>query len=166
MTSMQEKPQTQWADTPGFSSKHWVSLRYSPWTEQSIGTQLAALQSQSQVWLCVTPRTAARRASCPSPSPGVCPSSSPLSQWCHPTISSSVIPFSSCPQSFPASRSFPMSRLLEWPKYCSLSFSIVLSGVFKVDFLKDWLLCSPCCPRGSQESSPTPQYHCKAAILQ
>ena len=47
----------------------------------------------------------------PSPTPGVYPNFCPLSQWCHPTISSSVIPFSSCPQSLPASRSFPMSQL-------------------------------------------------------
>ena len=48
---------------------------------------------------------------CPSLSPGVCSNSCPLSQWCHPTISYSVIPFSSCLQSFPALRSFPMSEL-------------------------------------------------------
>ena len=47
----------------------------------------------------------------PSPTPGVCSNSSPSSQWCHPTISSSVVPFSSCLQSFPASGSFPMSQL-------------------------------------------------------
>ena len=47
----------------------------------------------------------------PSPTPRVCSNSSPLSQWCHPTISSSAIPFSSCPQSFPASKSFQMSQL-------------------------------------------------------
>ena len=51
------------------------------------------------------------RPSCPSPTPGVYPNPCPLSQWCHPTISSSVIPFSFCPQSFPASGSFPMSQL-------------------------------------------------------
>ena len=51
------------------------------------------------------------RPPCPSPTPGVHPNSCPLSQWCHPTISSSVIPFSSCPQSFPTSESFPMSQL-------------------------------------------------------
>ena len=51
------------------------------------------------------------RTPCPSPSPRVCSNSCPLSQWCHSTISSSVIPFSSCLQSFPASRSFPVSRL-------------------------------------------------------
>ena len=51
------------------------------------------------------------RPPCPSPTPGVYPNSCPLSLWCHPTISSSVIPFSSCPQSFPASGSFQMSQL-------------------------------------------------------
>ena len=50
------------------------------------------------------------RPPCPSPTPGVHPNSCPLSRWCHPTILSSVIPFSSCPQSFPASGSFPMSQ--------------------------------------------------------
>ena len=51
------------------------------------------------------------RPPCPSPTPGVYPNSCPLSRWCHPTISSKVIYFSSCPQSFPASESFPMSQL-------------------------------------------------------
>ena len=51
------------------------------------------------------------RPSCPSPTPRVYTDSCPLSQWCHPAISSSIIPFSSCPQSFPASGSFQMSQL-------------------------------------------------------
>ena len=51
---------------------------------------------------------------CPSPSPGVHSDSCPLSQWCHPDISSSVIPLSSCPQSLPASESFPTSQLFTW----------------------------------------------------
>ena len=51
------------------------------------------------------------RSLCPSPTPGVYPNSRPSSLWCHPTISSSVVPFSSCLQSFPASGSFPMSLL-------------------------------------------------------
>ena len=50
----------------------------------------------------------------PSPTPGVYPNSGPLSWWCHPAISSSVVPFSSCPQSFPASESFPISQLFAW----------------------------------------------------
>ena len=52
------------------------------------------------------------RPPCPLPTPGVYSNSCPLSRWCHPTISSSVVPFSSCPQSFPASGSFPVSQLL------------------------------------------------------
>ena len=51
------------------------------------------------------------RPPCPSPTPGVYPNSCPLCRWCHPTISSSIVPFSSCPQFFPASRSFQMSQL-------------------------------------------------------
>ena len=51
------------------------------------------------------------RPPCPSLTPGVYPNPCPSSQWCHPAISSSVVPFSSCPQSFPASGSFPMSQL-------------------------------------------------------
>ena len=54
------------------------------------------------------------RPPCPSPSPRVYSNPCPSSQWCHPSISSSVVPFSSCPQSFPASGSFPMSQLFAW----------------------------------------------------
>ena len=54
------------------------------------------------------------RPPCPSPTPGVCSNSCPSSRWHHPTISSSVVPFSSCPQSLPASGSFPMSQLFTW----------------------------------------------------
>ena len=54
------------------------------------------------------------RPPCPSPSPGVHSDSRPSSPWCHPAISSLVVPFSSCPQSLPASQSFPMSQLFTW----------------------------------------------------
>ena len=54
------------------------------------------------------------RPPCPSPAPGVYPNSCPSSRWCHPAISSSVVPFSSCPQSLPTSGSFPMSQLFAW----------------------------------------------------
>ena len=54
------------------------------------------------------------RPPCPSPTPGVYSNSHPSSRWCHPAISSSVVPFSSCPQSLPASGSFPMSQLFAW----------------------------------------------------
>ena len=54
------------------------------------------------------------RPPCPSPTPGVCSNSCPSSQWCHSAISSSVVPFSSCPQSLPESGSFPRSQLFSW----------------------------------------------------
>ena len=54
------------------------------------------------------------RPPCPSPTPRVLSNSHPSSQWCHPAISSSVVPFSSCPQSIPVSGSFPMSQLFAW----------------------------------------------------
>ena len=54
------------------------------------------------------------RPPCPSPTPGVHSDSCPSSQWCHPAISSSVVPFSSCPQFLPASESFPVSQLFAW----------------------------------------------------
>ena len=67
------------------------------------------------------------RPPCPSPTPGVHSDSRLSSQRCHPDISSSVVPFSSCPQSLSASESFPMSQLcIRWPKYWSFSFSTFL----------------------------------------
>ena len=54
------------------------------------------------------------RLPCPSPTPRACSNSCPSSRWCHPTITSSVVPFASCPQSFPASGSFPMSQFFTW----------------------------------------------------
>ena len=69
------------------------------------------------------------RPPCPSPTPGVHPDLRPSSQWCHPAISSSVVPFSSCHQSLPASESFSNESTLcmRWPKYWSFSFSIIPS---------------------------------------
>ena len=61
------------------------------------------------------------RPPCSSPTPGVHPDSRPSSQWCHPAISSSAIPFSSCPQPFPASESFPMSQLFAWGGQSNIS---------------------------------------------
>ena len=98
-------------------------------------------QLVSRVWLFTTPWTAAHRFPCPSLSPPVCSNPCPLSQWCHPTISSSVAPLSSCPQSFPASGSFPNESALHimWPKYWSFGFSISPSNEF---------------PRGLQQFAP------------
>ena len=82
------------------------------------------------------------RPLCPSPTPGLHSDSRPLSQWCLPAISSSVVPFSSCTQSLPASDSFPMSQLcMRWPKYWSFSFSIIPSKEIPglISFRMDWL---------------------------
>ena len=95
------------------------------------------------------------RPPCPSPTPGVHSNSCPSSQWCHPAISSSVIPFSSCPQSLPASESFPMSQLFTWGGQ-SIRVSALASVLPKNT--QDGLVGSPCSPRDSQESSPTPQF--------
>ena len=80
------------------------------------------------------------RPPCPSPTPRAYSNSCPSCQWCHPTISFSVVPFSSHLQSFPASGSFPMSVLhIRWRKYWSFSFSISRSSeysgliCFKID---------------------------------
>ena len=83
------------------------------------------------------------RLNCPSPFPGACSNSCPLTQWCHPTISSSVVPFSSCRQSFPAIRVFSNESDLHirWPKYWSFSFNLSpfneCSGL--ISFRIDWL---------------------------
>ena len=74
-------------------------------------TSLFVVQLLSRVRLFATPWTAARQASLSFTAPGACSNSCPLSWWCHPIISSSVVPFSSCLQFFPASGSFPVSLL-------------------------------------------------------
>ena len=83
------------------------------------------------------------RPPCSSSTPGHYPNSCPLSWWCHPTISSSVVPFSSHLQSFPASGSFQMSQFfaIRWPKYWSFSFNISPSNEHSglISFRMDWL---------------------------
>ena len=75
------------------------------------GNLRSSVQSLSHVWLFVTHGPKHARPPCPSPTPRVYSNPCPSRQWCHPTISSSVVPFSSLFQSFPASGSFPMSQL-------------------------------------------------------
>ena len=103
--------------------------------------QFSSVQSLSHVWLFVNRGLQHTRPLCPSPTPGVHSDSRPLSQWCHPAISSSAVPFSSCPQSLPAPASFPMSLRMKWPKYWSFSFSIIpfkeIPGL--ISFRMDWL---------------------------
>ena len=98
------------------------------------------------------------RLPCPSPTPGVCSNSCPLSRWCHPTISSSVLPFSSCLQSFPASGSFLMSQFFASGGQ-SIGFSAsasVLPMNIQYWFPLGLTVWSTCSLRDSQESSPTP----------
>ena len=109
-------------------------------------------QSLSHVQLFATPWTTAHQVPRPSLSPGVCSNSHSLSWWYHLTISSSVAPFSSCPQSFPTSGSSPMNWL-----FASGGQNIVVSAsalVLPMN-IQGWF---PCCPRDFQESSPAPQF--------
>ena len=99
------------------------------------------------------------RLLCPSPTPGACSNSCPLNQSWHPNISSSVIPFSSCLQSFPASGFFPMSQFFAWGgQSIGVSASASVLSMNTQDWSPLGLVGSPCSPRDSQESSPTPQF--------
>ena len=102
------------------------------------------------------------RPPCPSPTPAAYSNSCPLSRWCHPTISSSVVPFSSCLQSFPFIRVFPNESVLciRWPKYWSFSFSISPSNEYSglISFRMDWLDLLAVQGTLKKESSPTPQF--------
>ena len=100
----------------------------------------------------------------PSPTPGVYSNSGSSSRWCHPTTSSSVVPFSSCLQSFPASGVFQwvssshqVGKVLEF-QLQHQSFQ----WIFKTDFPQDGLIWSPCSPGDSQE---TPQFKKKKKLL-
>ena len=100
------------------------------------------------------------RPPCPSPSPGVYSNSCPWNQWCHPTISSSVVPFSSRPKSFPASGSFQMSQsFTSGGQSIGVSASASVLPINTQDWSPlgwtGWISCSP---RDSQASSPTPQF--------
>ena len=110
----------------------------------------SSVQSLSRVWLFAFHGPQNTRPPCPSPTPRVYPNSCTFSRWCHPTISSSVVPFSSCLQSFPASGSF-LSQLfpLGGQSMGGASASVLPMNI------QGWF---PCCPRDSQESSPAPQF--------
>ena len=94
------------------------------------------------------------RLPCPPLSSGVCSNSCPLSRWCHLIISSSVAPFSFCLRSFPASRSFLMSRLFPSGGQSIGASASVLPMNIRDVLLHNWLVWSSCCSRDSQESSP------------
>ena len=94
--------------------------------------QFSSVQSPSHVQLFATPGLQHTSLSCPSPTPGAYSNTHPSSWWCHPIISSSVIPFFFCLQSFPASGYFPMSQFFTsgGQRYCSFSFSISPSNEY------------------------------------
>ena len=100
------------------------------------------------------------RPPCASPSPGVHSDSYPSSQWSHPAISSSTVPFSSCPQSLPASQSFSMSQLFTWGGQSTAVSALAsfLPKKFQGWSPSEWTGWIGCSPRDSQESSPTPQF--------
>ena len=102
----------------------------------------SSVQSLSHVRLFAIPWTAAHQASLSITNSRSHSDSRPSSQWCHPAISSSVVPFSSCPQSLPASESSNESTLrMRWPKYWSFSFSIIPSKEHPglISCRMDWL---------------------------
>ena len=90
--------------------------------------------AQSCPTLCDSMNHQHARPPCPSPTLRVYPNLCPLSRWCHPAISSSVVPFSSCPQSFPASGFFPVSQLFTWG---GQSFGVSASSVLPMN-TQDW----------------------------
>ena len=117
-------------------------------------------QSLSHVRRFATPWTAAHQASLSITTPGVHSDSRPSNQWCHPAISSSVVPFSSCPHPSQhqslfqwVNSSYEVAKVLEFqPQHQSFQRTP------RTGLLHEWLVGSPCSPRDSQESSPTPQF--------
>ena len=144
----------------------WVKASFSCWlwtgkpgVLQSKGSQFNSVQFSHSVVSFLQPhRLQHARLPYPSPTPGAFSNSCPSSQWCHSTISSSVVPFSPCLQSFPASGSFQWaSSSHHVAKVLELQHQS-FQWIFRVDFLEDGPIGSPCCPRDSQETSPAPQF--------
>ena len=99
------------------------------------------------------------RPPCPSSTAGVHSDSRPSSWWCHPAISSSAVPFSSCPQSLPASESFPMSQLFTWGgQSTGVSASESFLPKNTQDWSSEWTGWISLKSKGLSESSPTPQF--------
>ena len=144
---------TQWANgqnVEGTMENRYCQLifqKYLQFSHSVVSNSLRPYESQHT------------RPPCPSPTPGVHPNSCALSQWCLPAISSSDVPFSSCPRSLPGSGTLPMSQLFAWG-----SQSIGVSALTTVLPMttQEWSTLGwtavPCSPRNSQESSPAPQF--------
>ena len=116
--------------------------------------------AQSCLTLCDPMNRQHARPPCPSPTPGVYSNSCPSSRWCHPTISSSAVPFSSHLQAFPALGSSQMSQFFaSGGQRIGISASVPVFPMNTQDWSPlGWTGWSPCSPRDSQESSPTPQF--------
>ena len=142
-----------------FQSPSQVQPFATLWTAACQEAEFSSIHLLSRVHSLQTHELQHARPLCPSPTPRVHPNPCPSSQWCHPTISSSVVPFSSYLQSFPASGSFQMSQL-----FASGGQSIGVSASTSVLLMntQEWSPLgwtgSPCSPRDSQASSPTPQF--------
>ena len=140
----------------------WKGKRIGHWKMNSPGLFSSVHFSHSVTSDSLRPHESQHiRPPCPSPAPGVHSNSCPWSQWCHPAISFSVVPFSSCPQSLPASGSFPMSQLFAWGGQSigvSASASVLPMNTQDRSPLRwnGWISLQ--FPRDSQESSPMPQF--------
>ena len=143
-----------------FQLNHLVPF-YSIWISNSDLSQSVSQFSHSVMSDSLRPHESQHaRPPCPTPSPRVHSNSHPSSRWCHPAISSLDLPFSSCPQSLPASKSFPMSQLFAWVGQSTgvSALASFLPKKSRVDLLQNGLVGSPCSARDPQESSPTPQF--------
>ena len=120
----------------------------------------SSVQLLSHIWPFAMQWTAPRQASLAITNSQSLPKHCPLSRWCHPTISFSVVPFSSWLQSFPTSGSIQMSQLFESDyQIIGVSASTSVLPMNTQDWCPlGWMLGSPCSPRDSQESSPTPHF--------
>ena len=106
-----DDPACKARDCPNlWQCEHYTALMIS---EQLSSVQFSRSVMSDSLW---PHESQHARPPCPSQTPGVYSNSCPSSRWCHPAISSSVVPFSSCPQSLPASGSFPMSQLHNWAR--------------------------------------------------
>ena len=128
-----------------------------------VGTYFSSVQfTRSVMSNSLRSHEGTRQASLSIANSWACSNSYPSSQWCHPTISSSVMPFSAFLQSFPGSGSFLMSPFSAsggqiWELQLQLQHPS-FQWIFRADFLQDGLVWSPCSPGDSQESFPTPQF--------